>query len=195
MSALLAMLRGLAAINDITLALGRQIAIVLMGGMVLVILLQVFFRYVLNAALPWPDEAARFMMLWLTGLVAPSAFRWGGFVAIEMLPNMMPERVSAVLSLVLLFLSALVLVVAVQLGWNHVNSGWLFNSSSLKIPLDWFGGKVMRIKLAWMYMSLFVGVCLLLVVNIELILRSIVRLLGHGDQLPEIKQIIEAGAE
>lgn len=195
MSALLTVTRGLAAINDIVLALGRQIAIVLMGGMVLVILLQVFFRYVLNAALPWPDEAARFMMLWLTGLVAPSAFRWGGFVAIEMLPSMMPERVSALLSLVLLFLSAVVLVMAVQLGWNHVNSGWLFNSSSLKIPLDWFGGKVMRIKLAWMYMSLFVGVCLLLVVNIELILRSIVRLLGYGDELPEIKQVVEAGAE
>jgi len=33
--------------------------------MVIVILLQVFFRYVLNNALPWPDELARFLMLWM----------------------------------------------------------------------------------------------------------------------------------
>ena len=25
-------------------------------------------------------------MLWMTGLMAPSAYRWGGFVAIDMLP-------------------------------------------------------------------------------------------------------------
>jgi TRAP-type C4-dicarboxylate transport system permease small subunit len=53
-----------------------------------------------------------------------------------------------------------------------VNSGWLFNSSSLKLPLDLVGGEVVRIKLAWMFMSLFVGVVLMTLVNIELILRS-----------------------
>ena len=53
--------------------------------MVIVILVQVFFRYVLNNALPWPDEVARFLMLWMTGLIAPSAYRWGGFVSIEFL--------------------------------------------------------------------------------------------------------------
>ncbi len=39
--------------------------------MVVCILIQVFFRYVLNNALPWPDEAARFLMLWMTGFIAP----------------------------------------------------------------------------------------------------------------------------
>ena len=59
--------------------------------MVIVILLQVFFRYVLNNALPWPDELARFLMLWMTGFIAPSAYRWGGFVSIEMLPQLLPK--------------------------------------------------------------------------------------------------------
>lgn len=53
--------------------------------MVAVIILQVFFRYALNSSLPWPDEAARFLMLWMTGLIAPSAYRWGGFVAIDII--------------------------------------------------------------------------------------------------------------
>ncbi|WP_159803954.1 TRAP transporter small permease [Litoreibacter roseus] len=192
---MLAVTRALAAVNALVLAIGRFISIGLMGFMVLVILLQVFFRYILNDALPWSEEAARFMMLWMTGLVAPSAYRWGGFVAIEMVPQMLPKRIGALLMLFLLVVAGLVLVVAVQLGWKHVNSGWLFNSSSLKIPMDLFGMKVVRVKLAWMYMSLFVGVILLLSVNVELILRTLAKFADREDELPEIKPLMAVEAE
>ena len=79
--------------------------------MVIVILLQVFFRYVLNNALPWPDELARFLMLWMTGFIAPSAYRWGGFVSIEMLPQMLPKMIENILMLLLLSLSLGILVI------------------------------------------------------------------------------------
>ena len=65
-------------INTIILRVGRNIAWVALALMVGVILLQVFFRYILNDALNWPDEAARFLMLWMTGLIAPSAFAGAG---------------------------------------------------------------------------------------------------------------------
>ena len=79
--------------NTFFLRIGRQLAWVAILFMVLVILTQVFFRYILNNALPWPDEAARFLMLWMTGLVAPSAYRWGGFVSIDMVPKILPKYV------------------------------------------------------------------------------------------------------
>ena len=102
--------------NDVVLRLGRGIAIVAIALMVLAILVQVFFRYVLNSALPWPDEAARFAMLWMTGLIAPTAYRRGGFVAIDMLARALPERLGAVLSLMLLLIAGLVLAVAIPIG-------------------------------------------------------------------------------
>ena len=46
--------------NDLVLPVGRGLAVICIGLMVVCILIQVFFRYVLNNALPWPDEAARF---------------------------------------------------------------------------------------------------------------------------------------
>lgn len=67
-------------VNTFFLRIGRQFAWIAIFLMVVVIMIQVFFRYVLNSALPWPDEVARFLMLWMTGLIAPSAYRWGGFV-------------------------------------------------------------------------------------------------------------------
>lgn len=183
---LLLILVPIQAVNNVALRIAKSIAVTALALMVLIILLQVFFRYVLNNALPWPDEAARFLMLWMTGLIAPAAYRQGGFVAIDMLEQFLPRAVAAALTLVLLALSLLVLVMGVQLGINHVNAGWLFSSASLKIPLDWIGLKAYKIKLAWMYMSLLVGLIWLTVVNIELILRNLVTLFGHADRLQPI---------
>ena len=78
-------------INTFILRIGRQFAWIAILLMVIVIIIQVFFRYVLNNALPWPDEVARFLMLWMTGLIAPSAYRWGGFVSIDMLQRFLPK--------------------------------------------------------------------------------------------------------
>ena len=47
-------------INTFFLRIGGQFEWIAILLMVIVILVQVFFRYVLNNALPWPDEVARF---------------------------------------------------------------------------------------------------------------------------------------
>ena len=69
------LLKSLVLLNTFILRIGRHLAWIAIGLMVVIILVQVFFRYGLNSALPWPDEAARFLMLWMTGLIAPSAYR------------------------------------------------------------------------------------------------------------------------
>jgi len=159
-------------INTFFLRIGRQLAWIAILLMVIVIMIQVFFRYVLNNALPWPDELARFLMLWMTGFIAPSAYRWGGFVSINMLDRFLPKIISNLLFILLLVVSLGVLIIGIQLGVKHINAGWIFNSSSIKIPLSLIGGKTENIKLAWMYMSLPVGIVFLISVNVELILRS-----------------------
>ena len=83
MSVLFGALWPLERINNVLLGIGRVIAIIALAVMVCLILGQVFFRYVLNDAPNWTEEAARFGMLWMTGLMAPSAMRMGGFVALH----------------------------------------------------------------------------------------------------------------
>ena len=160
-------------INTFILRIGRQIAWMAILLMVIVIIIQVFFRYVLNNALPWPDEVARFLMLWMTGLIAPSAYRWGGFVSIDMLQRFLPKILSNILVFLILIISLTVLLIGFEMGLKHINAGWIFSSSSIKLPYSLLGGKTEAMKLAWMYMSLPVGIFLLILVNIELILRTI----------------------
>lgn len=188
-------IRLLSWINDRLLMLGRGIGIVAIAIMVAVTLLQVFCRYVLGNALPWPDEAARFCMLWMTGLMAPTAFRRGGFVAIDVLASVMPGRAVHLLNLILLTISLMVLVIAVQIGWKEVTGlGGRFASASLYLPTALDFSSWYRIPRSWMMLSIFIGVALLILVNIELILRSMVRLVSDR-ALPPIAQAETQGAE
>lgn len=206
MGLILGAARVLALINSALLAVGRHISVVLMALMVVVILLQVFMRYAMNNALPWPDEAARFMMLWLTGLVAPTAFRRGGFVAIDMLVLALPRIIAGLLSLALFALCFLVLIVAVQIGWSEVTGfSGSFKTAALQtlfviefadgfpwFSVEWGWQKMPRSQ---MMASLLVGVVLMASVNAELILRQIALMAGRGDDLPIIPDSSTVGAE
>ncbi len=115
--------------------------------------------------------------------MAPVAYRVGGFVAIDMLPDMLGRRAAAVLSLLLLTVSLVVLIMGIKLGFKHVNSGFLFASSSLRIPLEWVGLETIKLKLAYIYASLWVGLILVTSVNAELILRALVQFSGKDPDL------------
>ena len=171
---LLFLLNILKYLNTFFLRIGRQLAWVAILLMVIVILLQVFFRYILNNALPWPDELARFFMLWMTALIAPSAYRWGGFVSIDMIISFFSKLIGNLISLLLLMLSLFILIIGFKLGLDHIKVGWIFNSASIKIPLFIIGEQSTPLKLAWMYMSLPIGIFLLILVNLELILIRII---------------------
>ena len=193
MSVLLALLKPLEALNSFVGSVSRYLCIVALALMVLVILLQVFCRYALNNALPWPDEAARFLMLWLTGLMAPVAMRQGGFVAIDSILRVLPSRLVNLLSIFLLAVSILVLYVAIDLSASHLKSGWMFKSSSLKLPYDLFGGKAQKMPLAWMFLSLWLGFRLMMLAALELFIRQVIILAGGGDRLLPIRSPLAEG--
>ena len=175
----------LARCNTAILRLGRHLSVIALALMVVIMLLQVFFRYALNNALPWPDEAARFCMLWMTGLMAPLALRHGGFVAIDMFQQMLPRLLATILQLTLWLVALIVLIVAVQIGWDHFNAGWLFKSSSMKIPAGLISERPVRMPLAYSYLSLLLSVCLMISVSVELTMRHVRQLFTGHDPLLE----------
>jgi TRAP-type C4-dicarboxylate transport system permease small subunit len=196
MKAVVAVLRVLGPVNAGCLAVGRWIGIVALGLMVFAILIQVWFRYVLGNALPWPDEAARFCMLWMTGLMAPTAFRAGGFVAIDFMDTVLRGAALHLLQLILLLLCLTVLVVAIQIGWREVTGiGGRFATASLYVPTSIGFDSWYRVPRSWMMLSLVVGLALLILVNVELILERLVRLAGMGDRLPPRPGAPVGGAE
>lgn len=195
MSVLLAICNGLGLISGALLALGRWIGAACLGLMVLVILVQVFFRYALNSALPWPEEASRFLMLWSTGLMAPTAFRRGGFVAIDMVIRLLPRAVATAISVFLMGVTILVLWVALTVGWSEVTGlGGRFETDSLRVPASLDLSVWMKVPKSWMMASLLVGVALLLLVAVELTLRNLYALIRGPEGLREIPETVMLGS-
>lgn len=196
MRVLLAACNGLGHVNAALLAVGCWIGAVCMAGMVAAILTQVFFRYALNAALPWPEELSRFLMLWSTGLMAPTAFRRGGFVAIDMGVRLLPPLVALVLSTLLLGLAILVLWIGLGIAWSEVTGlGGRFETDSLRVPVAPDLSVWMKVPKSWMMASMLVGLALLFSVAIELVLRNLAMLLGARNGLNDIPDRVTLGAE
>jgi TRAP-type C4-dicarboxylate transport system permease small subunit len=194
-TAFLAICNGLAMINGALLALGRWIGAICLGLMVVAILAQVFFRYVLNNALPWPEEASRFLMLWSTALMAPTAFRRGGFVAIDMVIRMLPRLVATALSVFLMAVTILVLWIALGIGWSEVTGlGGRFETDSLRVPVSLDLAHWVKVPKSWMMASLLMGVALLLLVAAELALRNVYALIRGPEGLPDIPDVVMLGS-
>jgi len=190
MSVLFGLLWPLERFNRAVLAFGKVVAIIALAVMVCLILGQVFFRYVMNDAPNWTEEAARFGMLWMTGLMAPLAYRMGGFVAIDMLERALPRMLAGLLSIGLMAIAMWVLLIAWDRGLNnHVDTlSGKGCSSSLRWPFGIEIGKCgAKFQNRFQYASLWVGVNLLILVNLELIIRQIISLGGHGDRLSPLR--------
>jgi TRAP-type C4-dicarboxylate transport system permease small subunit len=195
MRVLLAACNGLGRLNGGLLALGLWIGAACLGLMVVVILAQVFFRYVIGSALAWPEEASRFLMLWSTALMAPTAFRRGGFVAIDMVIRLLPRMVATALSLALLTLTILILWIALGIGWSEVTGlGGRFETDSLRVPVSLDLSTWMKVPKSWMMASLLTGVALLLLVAVELALRNIFALIWGPGTLTEIPGTVTLGS-
>ena len=66
------------------------VVIVLMAVITAVIGLQVFCRYVLNASLIWPEELARYAMVWITCLASALAVRQASHMGIDSVIRRLP---------------------------------------------------------------------------------------------------------
>lgn len=189
MSGLSALLGFLSSINQTVLKIGRGIGLAFMVGMVLVILLQIFYRYVLNNALPWPEEAARALMIWMMALVAPSAYRHAGFVAIDMFPYMLPRKARLILMMAILGLSLVVLIIMLGHAWAHFSAPLLFDSSGLNRLIQDSGlnqllGTDIQFRTAYIYLAMTVLLVMLISVSIEHILRMLGRVIWSDEAFP-----------
>ena len=196
MQVLIGLSRLFALVNASALTAGRWIGALCIFLMVVFILAQVFFRYVIGTALPWPEEASRFLMLWSAGLMIGTAYRRGGFVAIELLVVLLPRLLRHLLTLALFSLALIILWKAWQIGLREVTGlPGRFGTDSLNVPTSWDLSTWRKVPKSWQMMSMLVGIGALISVTLELMLREVISLFGGAKDLPEISDQVVLGAE
>ena len=172
MSALATALHLIEGFNSRLLAVGRHLAWILVALMVATILLQVFMRYVVGSALPWPEELARAFMIWMMALVAGSGYRWGAFVSIDLVGERLPRMLSRALELMLLVLALVLMVQLFVLALEFFERGFRTRAASFKLSR------------AWIYLAMPVCFGTMILVNLELLLRAIGRTFGDPENFP-----------
>lgn len=63
----------------------------MVGIMTIIIIIQVFMRYIFLFSLSWSEEVARYLMIWVSFLGASLALKYGFHIGVEFVINRIPE--------------------------------------------------------------------------------------------------------
>lgn len=118
-------------------ALNRWAVILMLAGMAVVVGANVALRYTTNESLPWADEVARYLMIWMTFVGAGLALRTGGHVAITNLQDAIPTRAQIALrGLIALILLAFFLFM-IWTGQDYMTRMQFQKSPALRLPFKY----------------------------------------------------------
>ena len=111
------------------------ICVALFVAILLVMVMQVGFRYALNAPLTWTEELARFLYIWACWLGAPVALRRGNHIAIAFVSDRVPRRAARIMALVtqvaaLVFLAQLTVQGSILAVKSH-------SVEAITLPIPW----------------------------------------------------------
>jgi len=135
--------------------------VILVTLFTLVVLLQIFMRYVLSNALPWPEEFARYSLVWVTFIAGSCALRRGDHVGIDFFVEKLPSlRIRALIKLVIVGILTFLFIVMIYYGIDLAS-----RASGRTTP-------GMGISQAWFHTGLVIGACFMIIQSTEHGLRA-----------------------
>lgn len=102
-------------------AVNRWALIVVLAAMSVIIFINVINRYIVGEALPWAEEVARHLMIWLTFLGAGPVLRYGGHLAVENLQDSLPRPFAIALRVIVALLLLCFFVFMIWYGLLYVS--------------------------------------------------------------------------
>lgn len=134
-----------------------------MAIIAVVMLVQVVARYGFNASLIWAEELCRYILIWQTFLFISMAFRQGELVAVDILQMVLPKKLIYALRVLVALPIVVFLALMVKNGYDFAG-----RFSHQTIPaIDFIAmsltGKPVGFTVIWIYISVAIGMALLLV--------------------------------
>lgn len=112
-----------------------SVIFLLSASMFLAVFAQVVFRYVLAHPLPWSEELARYLMIWVACLAASEAYRRKSHVGVALVADLCPEKFRnwfvQIAHLAVLILMMVIIYQGFRLSWMLMDQA----SPALEIPM------------------------------------------------------------
>lgn len=155
----------LARVNAVVLGVFRWLAVGLIGVMTVIVLSGVFYRYALNDALAWSEEISKFLMVWMTFIAAPLAFRAGSLVAIDALPNALKGRARQFLLVLIQLIIISLMVAFIDRGSFLAKNAYIQRASTVDLSI------------MYVYIAMPIGTAVLCMLSVQSLLGSLRRLI------------------
>ncbi len=143
------------------LFLNRLACALLLAASCTLVFVNVVGRYAFGTSFAWAEEVSRYMMIWLAFLAAGLALREGAHIAVETLPDALPERLAIAVRATALLLVAGFVALLGWLGWHYAQFAMMQRTPVLRLPV----GQV--------YLAIPVGMALMLA-HLALVARAYV---------------------
>ena len=114
--------------------------------------IQVFYRYGLNAALRWPEEVSIFCMMWVTMLGAAVLSRRGAHITMDFVLSRLSGKSKRTLLGILFALCLIFYVAMVYYGYKFAALTWSYRSPNTKLSM---GMLYSAIPLGFFLMTIF----------------------------------------
>ncbi len=113
----------------------KAVILAMVFAMTLSGFLQVWFRYVMHAALPWSEELIRYCFIWTTFLSVPVCIREARHARIDLVSARLTGKVKASYETAVLILELGVFLIMIWFGWKFAVKNWVQVSPAMRIPM------------------------------------------------------------
>lgn len=124
-----------------------------LSAMSIIIFVQVIFRYLLKASLPWSEELSRYLLVWTTFFGGAYGVRLGAHIGVEAFMMLLPKKVKRVLNVLILIVSialcAIIFIFSIQIVQTQLRKGQL--------------SPAMRIQMGYVYLAIPFGMGLFII--------------------------------
>ncbi len=154
-------------INGLISKIIYAIAGLILASMVVITFWQVIVRLT-KGSLPWSEEAARYLQVYLTFLGVSVGVRHNELISVEALFDGLPKALKNVVQVIIYIVMAVVLGVLIVYGWRLVQTALLQSSP------------VMGIKMGYVYFAVVFG-------SVLMFIHNLINLINHvtGYQSPD----------
>jgi len=163
------LIRLLEVINKTLTRIAGYFATALLFGMLGVVIVHVFYRYILNDSFGWTEELSRTMMVWMAFLYFPTAHRYGMNVSLDIFVSAIQDHpIMRFVGLAIELSVFVMLCGAIWLGYGLMSRASSSFTLSLQLPLS------------YVYAIMPVGFSLVALVSFERLLRLIGNIVHPG---------------
>jgi C4-dicarboxylate transporter DctQ subunit len=160
------MWKALDRLADLLGVIASVVARLMLACVAVLLFVQVVLRYGFGAALPWPEEAARYLMIWVVMLAGGLLVKDNQLVRVDFFDAYWPSRLLAIRNVVFRVMLAVLLGLLLWKGYENAIFGLRRGAATL--PISFF----------WIYLAIPVGAGLMMVHMLILALKDLI----HGPE-------------